>query len=621
MLSGFLKDNSQSLQAFEALAGIGHWVLDLDSNHLFWSQEVYDIHGLCPNGYKPSLDSAVEFYHQNDRQRVEDAIGYAIKQGDSFQFELRIVRRDSAIRFVRAKGECEVDNDGKVVSVFGIFQDITGDVEKEQKRQQELFQAKERYDLSVAGASVGLWDWDITRDTLYWSPRFLEIIGISDARYEATFSEFQRRLHPEDEPRVVAAVTTHLEKKQAYYIDYRLLHEKGHYVWIHARGQAIWDDEGNPVRMAGSIDDISINKKTATALKETLDFQSLLMRVNPDYIFVKDSEFRIVEANPAFLSFYPPEKRNKVIGYTTLEDYSPDQADEFLVEDKKAFKDGESEIIETIDFPDGVRRVLLTKKIRFENAEKQAFILGIARDITDIKQAQDELQQANEELEEFSYRTSHDLRSPLVSSLGLLDLIEKKIEVSDFDTVKISIDIIRRSIKKLDSLVLDILALTKAKNTEEEKKNVMVYQTVDDIMEKFAYMQGVDRITFYNEVGRSLEVNVKPSRFVLILENLISNAIKYADSKKPDSFVKVESKIVADKLILSVTDNGLGVPHGQHQKLFSMFKRFHPKVSFGSGLGLYMVKKSADIMGSTIQYRAMSSGSSFVLTMPYSPSV
>jgi PAS domain S-box-containing protein len=120
--------------------------------------------------------------------------------------------------------------------------------------------------------------------------------------------------------------------------------------------------------------------------KETrhlLDFQKLIFDNVPDIIFIKDDKFRIVQANEAFMSLYPKENRDKIIGFTTIEDYTPADAEIFLEQDKKALKTGFSHIIETIKFPDGQSRTLSTKKILFENNIKQKFILAVSNDITE----------------------------------------------------------------------------------------------------------------------------------------------------------------------------------------------------------------------------------------------
>ncbi|MGH1438470.1 MAG: sensor histidine kinase [Cellvibrionaceae bacterium] len=356
--------------------------------------------------------------------------------------------------------------------------------------------------------------------------------------------------------------------------------------------------------------------KREREVNASLSFQSLIFESIPDLAFVKDEDFVIVQANQAFLNVYPESMRDSVIGTTSIEGFDPEEAEEFLKYDREAFKDGFSQTEETILFPDGHERTLITKKTRFQDVHGKRFILGLARDITDIKNAEKNLIQANAELEEFAYRTSHDLRSPLVSSLGLLELANKKIEKNDLDMAKKSLNIAQRSLTTLDNLVVDILELTKTKNNDEEGVVVNLAELVADAVEKLSQMQGFNEICFKINVDETLEFKVKRSRLVLIIENLISNAIKYSDLENEDPSVHVESVVKGRFVHFSVSDNGLGIPENQHGKLFSMFKRFHPKTSFGSGLGLYMVKKSADILGGDIEYKPLKSGSCFVLIFP-----
>ncbi|MEL7190287.1 MAG: ATP-binding protein [Pseudomonadota bacterium] len=114
------------------------------------------------------------------------------------------------------------------------------------------------------------------------------------------------------------------------------------------------------------------------------NFQNLVLNHIPDAVFVKDQDFRIVQANENFLRFYPDDERDAVLGSTTVEKYDEKERDAFLKQDKLAFETGYSETEESIKFPNGERRVLFTKKARFENASGEPFVLGIGRDITDL---------------------------------------------------------------------------------------------------------------------------------------------------------------------------------------------------------------------------------------------
>ncbi len=130
-----------------------------------------------------------------------------------------------------------------------------------------------------------------------------------------------------------------------------------------------------------------------------LSFLELILENIPDMVFVKDEEFRIVQANTNFLNVYPPGMRDSVIGTTTLEQYDEVERDIFLEQDRIAFAKGFTQTEESIDFPDGERRVLLTKKVRFEDENSKRFVLGIGQDITELVAVRTENEEARNLLE------------------------------------------------------------------------------------------------------------------------------------------------------------------------------------------------------------------------------
>ncbi|KPH66247.1 hypothetical protein ADT71_07395 [Novosphingobium sp. ST904] len=115
------------LEMSESIAKVGHWRLELLERRLFWSSEVYRIHGLPPER-PPSLDNAIEFYHPEDRVLVDNALTRSLDTLQPVDFEARIVRADGAIRYVYSCSEVELRDDGKPVAIFGIFQDVTNRV-------------------------------------------------------------------------------------------------------------------------------------------------------------------------------------------------------------------------------------------------------------------------------------------------------------------------------------------------------------------------------------------------------------------------------------------------------------------------------------------------------------
>lgn len=115
----------------------------------------------------------------------------------------------------------------------------------------------------------------------------------------------------------------------------------------------------------------------------TDSLSDLIIDNAPDIIIVKDEEFRIIKANKPFYDLFPEEKQGHILGYTLVEDFVPEEAEAFLAEDKKAFEHGYTKTEETIRFPNGDTRTLITQKVRFYDKDGKPYILGIANDITD----------------------------------------------------------------------------------------------------------------------------------------------------------------------------------------------------------------------------------------------
>jgi len=174
-------------------------------------------------------------------------------------------------------------------------------------------------------------------------------------------------------------------------------------------------------------------------------------------------------------------------------------------------------------------------------------------------------------------------------------------------------------LNKLESLVKDILSLTHTTKAEGDIEDINVPETISETINQFENMDHFDRLDIHQELNADHILKTHKSRFKSIIENLISNAIKYQDLEKENSFIKIKTYHKDNKFTLEVEDNGLGIPKNQQEKLFTMFKRFHPKTSFGSGLGLYMMKKSADILGADIKFIDTDEGSIFQVMIPLPP--
>lgn len=147
-----LSEQNKQLSLAEEVAGIGHWRMGLNDDKVYWSPKVFSIHGLVPEDRMVPVDEAVSFYVEEDRPAVEAALARAIAGKKPFQFELRLQRKDGAIRTVLSRGEPQTDANGEVQSLFGIFQDVTE--EREMLKMKDDFISTVNHELRTPLTSV-----------------------------------------------------------------------------------------------------------------------------------------------------------------------------------------------------------------------------------------------------------------------------------------------------------------------------------------------------------------------------------------------------------------------------------------------------------------------------------
>ena len=368
------------------------------------------------------------------------------------------------------------------------------------------------------------------------------------------------------------------------------------------------------------VRDISARKKVENELKESKSFLKLIMDNNPDLIFVKDKNFRIVEANKAFLSLYPEEKKNHVIGYTTVENFSKKEAEVFLSEDKKAFEKGFSETIESIQMPSGVRKILHTKKIRFSNAQKNDFILAIGRDVTEREELISKLSESNAELEKFAYVASHDLQEPLRMIRNFTQLIHKSLYKSSDEEVKEYLNITFDSAVRMQDLISDLLEYSRLDSDSDIYEEVNIEDIINYVLEVLSdsIQHKKAQITF----EKMPIIKCNPIRISRVFQNLIGNAIKY---QKQNSKPKIDIYSDEDKYKwkFCVKDNGIGMKQDYCEQIFLPFKRLHSKEEFqGTGIGLSICRKIIESMGGKIWAKSKEGkGTSFYFTLPKSLSL
>ncbi|MFT4778857.1 MAG: two-component system sensor histidine kinase/response regulator [Flavobacteriales bacterium] len=230
-----------------------------------------------------------------------------------------------------------------------------------------------------------------------------------------------------------------------------------------------------------------------------------------------------------------------------------------------------------------------------------------------LREQNEEIQKAYNELEKFVYSASHDLRAPLASILGVLKLAR----MENIDGVSGEyFGMIERTVNQLDGFVQNIISYYQNLKTGEILTSIKCANLIDEIFEHFRFYEGADNVRFIKDVTQEGEIMLDEMRLKMILNNLISNSVKYRDQSKEESLVQITVKASEKELVLSVKDNGLGITREDQIRVFDMFYRSSEQ-SLGSGIGLFIVKEAVEKMGGKISLASeIREGAYFEVVLP-----
>lgn len=215
-----------------------------------------------------------------------------------------------------------------------------------------------------------------------------------------------------------------------------------------------------------------------------------------------------------------------------------------------------------------------------------------------LRKQNDELTKINKELDSFVYSVSHDLRSPLSSILGLVNVAKLDTKKS-METIDNYFGMIERSVLKLDETLREILDYSHNARGELIITEVDLGQLIGNALEKLRHVKG------FNDIKKQIDIHGHAAlysdmyRLSAIISNLVSNAVKYRDENKPDQFVHITATITPAHVVLTIRDNGIGIHPDYLRNVFNMFFRATDR-SQGAGLGLYIVKEMVEKLNGTI---------------------
>lgn len=273
-----------------------------------------------------------------------------------------------------------------------------------------------------------------------------------------------------------------------------------------------------------------------------------------------------------------------------------------------------------LELKDGRYRWFLDSGIISMKENVANLAVGSIIDIHDRKIAEQqlrdknlELEKTNEELDSFVYRASHDMRAPLTTLLGLLNLAKLTKDENELDTYH---DLMINRINTMDGFIREVTDYARNARLEIVEDTVNVFQLVKEVKEQFDFLASQSQIEFKIEIDPDLEIQIDRARLKVILHNIIYNAIKYHDTSKSKRFLKVRASLDKGCIFMQFIDNGIGISQEYQQNIFDMFFRATQR-SDGSGLGLYIVKETVHRIKGSITCQSIERlGSTFEVRIP-----
>lgn len=219
----------------------------------------------------------------------------------------------------------------------------------------------------------------------------------------------------------------------------------------------------------------------------------------------------------------------------------------------------------------------------------------------------------NQALDSFVYRSSHDLRAPISSALGLIDITK---QAESREEINRYLDLQQKSLKKLDTFINDILYYSQNRHKEIILETISIDSLIQESLTQIQHLPSYNRIEFTQNLAGAEEIIGDRLRMRIIFNNIISNAYKYYDIQKPTSFLKINTKKDDKKMYITFEDNGLGIKSELIPKIFDMFYRATHKAE-GTGIGLFIVKEAIQKMGGSISCTStLKEGCKFEIILP-----
>lgn len=588
-----LMNTRQMLEEMAIAGDIGYWEFYPATNELVWSAQTKRIHEV-PDDYEPDVSTAINFYKEGvNREIINKAFQQALVEGKPFDVECELISYLGKSLWVRAKGKVEF-TDGHTLRMFGIFQDIT----QEMRNRETIRYNQWLYRSSFVNSPVALMQTNDEGKVINANGLAVSMFGHSHeeflqlTRYELFCNEENELTEYIEQRRITGerkAILTGLRKDGTTFP-------------VEVLSLIFQDIEGK-VLINKALVDLTDQYRIERLVQEKSNALDRIFNESIDAICSCD-------LNGVFLSMsrsslqnwgYEPEE---MIGQSFLEFVFP--------EDRAISMDIFQRINQGFEVRNFKNRylhkngttVITEWSARFDALTRQVYAIG--RDVTELHQIQSEkemlireLISSNQDLRQFTYITSHNLRAPIANLIGLLELLdyepESKEELNEiYQGLKKTGAQINQTISDLN----EILVIRDKAQAEKEWLNLP--EMLERVLQQVSLALEKADVSWHFDFHPCSKLWFNRTYLESIMLNLVTNSIKYRSNKRPLE-LRVGMTETAKEHIVTFNDNGMGLDTARYSdRLFGLYQRFHNNAD-SKGLGLYLVKTQMEALGGRIE--------------------
>jgi PAS domain S-box-containing protein len=558
---------------------------------------------------KPFWETAWWTHDPVQQQRLKEAVCRAAA-GEPDRFEASHLRADGTVMWVDFSLTPYSQN-GTVVLLIPEGRDITG----RKQAEAELLLSEARFKTLAGDAPVGIFETDANGHCFFVNSRWCALAGMT--RDAAMGQGWVAALHPDDRERVFREWSTATEKRCEFFSEYRFRTPSGRDNWLSGNAVALRDATGGVVGFIGTVTDITARKRSSELITALVESSS-----DAHLIFNRTG---IIECNQAAVSMLRMTGKEELLLKHPAE-FSPQfQPDGRISKEKSIEMDALARekgfhrfdwIHTRADGEDFPCEATLTP-IQLESGDA---LLVVWHEISERVNFQAQLQAANrqltvinEELTQFAYIASHDLKAPLRGINSLADFVfadcKDKLPAESMKHLQM----IKDRIFRMQRLLEDLLEYSQAGQDDSGTRtmsSLAVVQAAIDLCDPPAAIN-------IELTGDDTKLETWITPLETCLRNLIGNSIKHR--AHPTGRIRIASEQSGDFITFSVSDDGCGIPVQHHERIFRMFEvlRRRDEVE-GSGMGLAVVKKTVEAFGGSITVESPNSwsGSTFHLRWP-----